>query len=103
MAPEIITCATHSSKGDIFSVFVILFQMATREVPTAAKSQYELLQEYNARLRGKTEISSDSRLNQVDADLKDLIERLGKLSPEERPTTTQALSHPFFDRIFLHE
>ena len=103
MAPEIITCATHSSKDDVFSVFVILFQMTTREIPTAAKSHYQLLQEHQTRLREKTEICSDPRLSKVDSNLKDLIERLGKLSPEEHPSAAQALSHPFFARVFPHE
>lgn len=103
MAPEVFMGAEYNSKADIYSVFAILFQMATESVPTRAQNPYELFREHEVRLAEKKEISAEPRLSKLDPDLKDLIERTGKLNPAERPTPTEALNHPFFARVFLEE
>lgn len=103
MAPEVFMGREYDSKADIYSVFAILFQMATESIPTTAKNPYELFREHEVRLAEKKEISADPRLSELDPDLKDLIERTGKLNPGERPTPAEALNHPFFARVFPEE
>ncbi|WP_420422135.1 serine/threonine-protein kinase [Simkania sp.] len=103
MAPEIFIGETYNNKADIYSVFAILFQMATQSVPSAAQNQYELFREIELRLAENKEISADPSLDKLDPDLKDLIARTGKLNPNDRPSAAEALNHPFFTRVFPEE
>ena len=92
LAPEIIYNIGHDEKIDIWCVGVLMFELLTGQAPWKGEDV-------------TTVKSNISKLNinwpkKMDKDAKDLISKILKYMPEERPSLTEILMHPFFTKFY---
>jgi calcium-dependent protein kinase len=100
IAPEIATLhidnvGDHTAETlkncDVFSVGVILFLLLTGEVPFEGKS-FDTVLKNN---RKGTVVLNHPKLDEMDPEIKDLLEKLLEVDYKKRPTAAQAQLHPF--------
>ena len=91
--PEIISNEAYDGKkGDVWSLGVVLFTMATGSLPWRDTNQMFLFQEIK---------NADYRIpNFVDPKLSDLIQQMMNPKPEERPSMEQLMEHPWVAEEF---
>ena len=89
MAPEILNKKNYTSKGEIWSLGVLLYQMLTGEYPFMANSKDELKQML---LQGTINLPSNRHLS---LDSLDLINNILQYQPKDRFSMDQILAHPF--------
>ena len=92
LAPEVINNTGHDEKIDIWCVGVLIFELLTGEAPWEGEDV-------------NTVKNNILRLNikwpkNIDKDAKDLISKILKYMPEERPRLRTILSHPFFLKYY---
>ena len=92
LAPEIINNFGHDEKIDIWCVGVLMFELLTGQAPWEGDDV-------------NTVKNNILRLNikwpkNIDKDAKDLISKILKYMPEERPSLRTILSHKFFLKYF---
>lgn len=87
LAPEMIKGDGHNSSLDMWEMGVLLYEMVIGKSPFGSNSQ-----EQTCRMILRCDILFP---NSVDPDVKDLIQKLLKVAPEERLTATQAMAHTF--------
>ena len=92
LAPEIIFNFGHDQKLDIWCLGVLMFELLAGQPPWKGDDVTTV----------KRNISS-LNINwpkNMDPDAKDLISKILKYLPEERPTLEEILMHPFFTKFF---
>lgn len=94
LAPEIVNESGHNEKVDLWCIGVLLFELATGNVPFIG-NDFEQLKE-NIRLM-KIEWPRD-----INSDAKDLIKKILKYNPNDRIGLVEMLSHPFFTNHIKH-
>ena len=94
LAPEIVNESGHNEKVDLWCIGVLLFELATGNVPFIG-NDFEQLKE-NIRLM-KIEWPRD-----INSDAKDLIKKILKYNPNDRLGLVDMLSHPFFTNHIKH-
>lgn len=80
IAPEVYNKEDYDARADLWSIGVMLFQLATGRLPEADKvidTAFTLMQE------------------QLSDELQDLIPKLIQVDPDKRLTVAQFLAHPF--------
>ena len=92
LAPEIIYNIGHDEKIDIWCVGVLMFELLTGQAPWKGEDV-------------TTVKNNISKLNInwpkiMDKDAKDLISKILKYMPEERPSLRDILMHPFFTKFY---
>ena len=93
MAPEIQFGTHYSSKVDMWSLGVILYELVTQKTPFPnIKSQYELAQELKNRGSNPFTIPVSS---QASPELRDVIKHLLTIDPEKRMSLYEFLHSPF--------
>lgn len=113
MAPEVVACChrqniqdkkPYTSKVDIYPVFLILFQMATKEKYFQFESIEQIIRVQLDKMKkpqpADNALAGDSRLKAIDLALKNLICRLGRIEPEYRLSAGKALEDYFFQKNF---
>ena len=94
MAPEIQFNAPYTSAVDMWSLGVILYQLATTETPfPKCKTSYELTNEIKK--LGARPIQIPSYIK-VSDEYKDLVSKLLVVDPHKRMNMHEFLDHPFF-------
>ena len=92
LAPEIINNIGHDEKIDIWGVGVLLFELLTGEAPWEG-SDVNTVKKNILKLNIKWP-------KKMDPDAKDLITKILKYMPEERPSLRKILNHGFFKKFF---
>jgi calcium-dependent protein kinase len=97
-APEVFT-GNFTSKIDIFSAGVILFVLLTKEMPFDSRSieQYKISIE-RAKTEGLWKVLNlrGDRLRDASENAKDLLSKMLCLDPDDRISSSEALTHPWF-------
>ena len=87
MAPEIMMNRPYDEKSDLWSVGVMIYQLYYKEVPYEGNSENEILQK----------ITSNKPFRQPeDPNLKDVINKLLVVNPQNRISWNEYFNHPFF-------
>ena len=92
LAPEIINDIGHDEKIDIWGVGVLLFELLTGEAPWEG-SDVNTVKKNIIKLNIKWP-------KKMDPDAKDLISKILRYTPEERPSLRYILNHRFFKKFF---
>ena len=92
LPPEMVSETGHNEKADIWCIGVLLFELSTGKVPFEGNDYTTV--KYNI-----------SRLNiswpsDIEPDVKDLVSKILKKNPNERPSIEKILSHSFFTKYF---
>jgi len=88
-SPEILSSKPYNgAKSDMWSLGVVLFALIVRKLPWG---DHNLPQSIKRIINGHYNIPIT-----IDSNASDLIKSLLNIVPEERPTASQALFHPFF-------
>ena len=92
LPPEMVSESGHNEKADIWCIGVLLFELSTGKVPFEGNDYTTV--KYNI-----------SRLNiswpsDIEPDVKDLVSKILKKNPNERPSIEKILSHSFFTKYF---
>ena len=92
LAPEIINGIGHDEKIDIWCVGVLMFELITGQPPWKGED-----------VRTVKRNISQLKINwprNIDKDAKDLISKILRYIPEERPSLRTILMHPFFTKFY---
>ena len=92
LAPEIINNTGHDEKIDIWCVGVLMFELMTGQAPWKGEDVHTV----------KKNISQ-LKINwpkNMDKDARDLISKILRYMPEERPSLRTILMHPFFTKYY---
>jgi serine/threonine protein kinase len=91
MAPEVILRSKQSKKTDIWALGILLYELFHGSAPFRGNSMDTILEQIkqNRVLFKKN----------VDSDVKDLVVRILKFYPEDRPNIKQILEHQLFKRL----
>ena len=92
LAPEIVNNTGHDEKIDIWCVGVLMFELMTGQPPWRGEDVRTV--KYNI---------SQLKINwprNMDKDAKDLIRKILRYIPEERPSLRTILMHPFFTKFY---
>ena len=92
LAPEIINNIGHDEKIDIWCIGVLMFELITGQPPWKGEDVRTV--KYNI---------SQLKINwpkNMDKDAKDLISKILRYLPEERPSLRTILMHPFFTKFY---
>ena len=92
LAPEIINNTGHDEKIDIWCVGVLMFELLTGQAPWKGEDVHTV----------KNNISQ-LKINwpkNMDKDARDLISKILRYMPEERPSLRTILMHPFFTKYY---
>ena len=92
LAPEIINNIGHDEKIDIWGVGVLMFELLTGEAPWEG-SDVQTVKKNIIKLNIKWP-------KKMDPDAKDLISKILRYMPEERPSLRKILNHRFFKKFF---
>ena len=92
LAPEIINNIGHDEKIDIWGVGVLLFELLTGEAPWEG-SDVNTVKKNIIKLNIKWP-------KKMDPDAKDLISKILRFMPEDRPSLRKILNHRFFKKFF---
>ena len=92
LAPEIINNIGHDEKIDIWGVGVLLFELLTGEPPWEG-SDVNTVKQNIMKLNIKWP-------KKMDPDAKDLISKILRYMPEDRPSLRKILSHRYFKKFF---
>ena len=90
MAPEIVYKRPYDYRVDIWSLGVLLYELIHSESPYKGRSLPDIMK---ALSRGVIKFSSN-----CSTEAKDLIQKILKQNPNERPNLSQILSHPWVTR-----
>lgn len=94
LAPEMVKNEGHDEKVDIWCLGVLLFEIALGESPFSSRCQEETC---------KRILRLEFRFGAADPQLRDLVRRLCRLQPRERPTAEEAKRDPFVTSRFAGE
>ena len=92
LAPEIINNIGHDEKIDIWGVGVLLFELLTGEAPWEG-SDVNTVKQNIIKLNIKWP-------KKMDPDAKDLISKILRYMPDDRPSLRKILNHPYFKKFF---
>ena len=92
LAPEIINEFGHDEKIDIWCVGILLFELLTGEPPWGG-DDVTTVKNNIAQMRIKWP-------RKMDPDARDIISKILRYIPEERPSWREILSHKFFTKFF---
>lgn len=87
MAPEVLMGKPYTSKADLWSLGVIIYQMLFKELPYQGKNEKMILEQITSGAPKK--LPSDSLL-------RDLLLKLLTVEPEKRISWEEYFNHPFF-------
>jgi len=87
LAPEMIRGEGHNESLDMWEMGVLLYEMTVGKSPFGDSTQEATCRNI---MHGALKYPSD-----IDPDARDLISKLCKLKPEQRPTAEQAMAHQF--------
>jgi serine/threonine protein kinase len=91
-APELLTRGSfHTHKADVWALGIMLFVMATGRFPYTVTERSAI-----ARTIGQGRLTYPSTM---DPQIRDLIMRMTKVNPNERPKIDDVLSDPMFDEF----
>eukprot|EP00451_Oxyrrhis_marina_P003740 CAMPEP_0204274430 /NCGR_PEP_ID=MMETSP0468-20130131/25183_1 /ASSEMBLY_ACC=CAM_ASM_000383 /TAXON_ID=2969 /ORGANISM="Oxyrrhis marina" /LENGTH=407 /DNA_ID=CAMNT_0051250639 /DNA_START=17 /DNA_END=1240 /DNA_ORIENTATION=- len=88
LAPEMIKGSGHDESVDCWAMGVLLFELLVGQSPFAAAEQTQTTDKIQKR---QLQFPAD-----IDPDAKDLIDKLLRLNPKERPSVAEAQKHPYF-------
>jgi len=94
MAPEIFLNSAYDERIDSYSVYTILFKMATGHYPIEAQNIYQFSLMVTFVVQQDRDASKDKRLEPLEPQLRDLIVKLGRLNFQKRLKAEEALLHP---------
>ena len=92
LAPEIIGKYGHDEKVDIWCIGILLFELITKKPPFYGVDKGNLMMNIS-----NLKISWP---HNIPLDAKDLISKILKIDPIQRPTLYEILQHPFFTKYF---
>ena len=92
LAPEIINNVGHDEKIDIWCVGVLMFELLTGEAPWIGNDVATVK-------KNISQLNINWQKN-MDKDAKDLISKILRYLPEERPSFMEILMHPFFTKYY---
>jgi serine/threonine-protein kinase len=95
MAPELISGKPIDARTDLFSVGVLLYQLATGQLPFAGRNPHEVLN----RIADADYAPASSINPMVDEDLEDILKRALARDPEYRYQTARALASDLEDYL----
>lgn len=87
MAPEIVYKKSYDYRVDIWSLGVLLYELIHKEAPYKGRTVQEIIGSFK---KGGVNFNST-----IDLQAKDLIQRILRLDPNERPSINQILNHPW--------
>ena len=92
LPPEMVDEKGHDEYADIWCIGVLLFELTNGKVPFEGNDVEEVGNNItNLKIKWSTWVNPDA---------KDLISKILKLNPKERPSIEQILSHKFFTKYF---
>lgn len=91
LAPEMVKNEGHDEKVDIWCLGVLLFEIALGESPFSSRCQEETC---------KRILRLEFRFGAADPQLQDLVRRLCRMQPRERPAAEEAKLDPFVTSRF---
>ena len=94
MAPELFTDHIYDERLDSYSIYTILFKMATKHYPIEALNIYQFSMMVTFVVQQDRDPSKDKRLEHLEPQLRDLIVKLGRLNFQNRIKAEEALLHP---------
>lgn len=96
MAPEVMKSQVQTTKADIFSIGSILFNLLTLTMLFNGRNKAEVV------IKNKRCILP-SKLNKYlfnySDEVKSLLLSMVEIDPENRPSASEALKHPWFEEI----
>lgn len=92
MSPECLKNEVQGFPADVWSLGVLLFELCTNEEPYNMKSTAGMLN-----MMARHRFNSDKIKNE---DVKDLISKMLRYKPEERPTMQEVMTHKCFQILF---
>lgn len=95
MAPELISGKPIDSRTDLFSVGILLYQLATGKLPFSGRNPHEVLN----RIADADYAPASSVNPMVDEDLEDLLKRALAREPDHRYQTARALANDLEDYL----
>ncbi|KAF7458493.1 CAM kinase, SNF1 family [Cryptosporidium felis] len=98
VAPEILEDKIYSTKVDVFSIGVVLYTLLGGSPPFPGSNMKEILKK---NIQGNVQFTS-SRWKNISSSVKDLIKWMMAKDPESRCSASQAIYHPWFEKIPLN-
>jgi len=93
MAPEVIKSKPYDEKVDIWSTGILAIEMIEGEPPYMEESMLRAL--FLIASKGRPEFKKPEKMS---GEFRNFIEVCTRMDPEERPSSTELLRHPFLSK-----